>query len=225
MLLLPCWPRFKATWRYSVKSVNCLTDQFTKSQVVKQMSTDFFFKGNPSKFVSIGGEHIETVNFQFQLSVTIVESCIATENISPWLEQINYIRSVYIITSKQRNTKPSHDQIYKAVQVMCCIIRVLFTVNCSHLYYNIIQRKMQGNFGHKLQNCPTLPRTHAELHCNAKVKRAFANLRSLLYHLTDGVIQSFAQVYGFNLRQRKAFLNAVMRYGLPSPKGSHRSQW
>ena len=77
MLLHPCWPRFKATWRYSVKSVNCLTDQFTKSQLVKQMSTDFFFKGNPSKFVSIGGEHIETVNFQFQLSVTIVESCIA----------------------------------------------------------------------------------------------------------------------------------------------------
>ncbi|XP_073253079.1 chromodomain-helicase-DNA-binding protein 4-like isoform X6 [Porites lutea] len=33
------------------------------------------------------------------------------------------------------------------------------------------------------------------------------------------------EVFGFNLRQRKSFLNAVMRYGLPSPEGSRRSQW
>ncbi|CAH3171557.1 unnamed protein product [Porites evermanni] len=32
------------------------------------------------------------------------------------------------------------------------------------------------------------------------------------------------EVFGFNLRQRKSFLNAVMRYGLPSPEGSRRSQ-
>lgn len=38
-------------------------------------------------------------------------------------------------------------------------------------------------------------------------------------------VQGNLEVYGFNLRQRKAFLNAVMRYGLPSPKGSRRSQW
>ncbi|PFX26138.1 chromodomain-helicase-DNA-binding protein 4-like isoform X3 [Stylophora pistillata] len=38
-------------------------------------------------------------------------------------------------------------------------------------------------------------------------------------------VQGNLEVYGFNLRQRKAFLNAIMRYGLPSPKGSPRSQW
>ena len=32
------------------------------------------------------------------------------------------------------------------------------------------------------------------------------------------------QVYGFNIRQRRAFLNAIMRYGLP-PKQSFRTQW
>ncbi|XP_078374198.1 chromodomain-helicase-DNA-binding protein 4-like isoform X2 [Oculina patagonica] len=38
-------------------------------------------------------------------------------------------------------------------------------------------------------------------------------------------VQGNLEVFGFNLRQRKAFLNAVMRYGLPSPEGSRRSQW
>ncbi|XP_029187317.2 chromodomain-helicase-DNA-binding protein 4-like isoform X5 [Acropora millepora] len=38
-------------------------------------------------------------------------------------------------------------------------------------------------------------------------------------------VQGNLEVYGFNMRQRKAFLNAIMRYGLPSPQGSRRSQW
>lgn len=41
------------------------------------------------------------------------------------------------------------------------------------------------------------------------------------------VIQVFSdliQVLGFNARQRKAFLNAVMRYGMP-PQDAFNSQW
>ena len=34
-------------------------------------------------------------------------------------------------------------------------------------------------------------------------------------------LQSDSQVYGFNPRQRKAFLNSVMRYGMPSPNAFH----
>ena len=33
-----------------------------------------------------------------------------------------------------------------------------------------------------------------------------------------------SQVLGFNARQRKAFLNAVMRYGMP-PQDAFNSQW
>ena len=40
----------------------------------------------------------------------------------------------------------------------------------------------------------------------------------------ESVFYFVIQVFGFNLRQRKSFLNAVMRYGLPSPEGSRRSQ-
>lgn len=32
------------------------------------------------------------------------------------------------------------------------------------------------------------------------------------------------QVLGFNARQRKAFLNAIMRYGMP-PQDAFNSQW
>ena len=32
------------------------------------------------------------------------------------------------------------------------------------------------------------------------------------------------EVLGFNLRQRKAFLNAIMRYGMPPPD-AFKSQW
>lgn len=32
------------------------------------------------------------------------------------------------------------------------------------------------------------------------------------------------QVLGFNMRQRKAFLNAVMRYGMP-PQNAFSQQW
>ena len=41
----------------------------------------------------------------------------------------------------------------------------------------------------------------------------------------ESVFYFVIQVFGFNLRQRKLFLKAVMRYGLPSPEGSRRSQW
>lgn len=34
----------------------------------------------------------------------------------------------------------------------------------------------------------------------------------------------FLQVLGFNARQRKAFLNAIMRYGMP-PQDAFNSQW
>ena len=34
-------------------------------------------------------------------------------------------------------------------------------------------------------------------------------------------LQFDSQVYGFNPRQRKAFLNSVMRYGMPSPNAFH----
>lgn len=33
-----------------------------------------------------------------------------------------------------------------------------------------------------------------------------------------------AQVLGFNARQRKAFLNAIMRYGMP-PQDAFTTQW
>lgn len=35
---------------------------------------------------------------------------------------------------------------------------------------------------------------------------------------------SFFQVLGFNARQRKAFLNAIMRYGMP-PQDAFTTQW
>ncbi|XP_048580667.1 chromodomain-helicase-DNA-binding protein 4 isoform X2 [Nematostella vectensis] len=38
-------------------------------------------------------------------------------------------------------------------------------------------------------------------------------------------VQGNLEVYGFSLRQRKAFLNAVMRYGLPPQKDITKSQW
>lgn len=34
----------------------------------------------------------------------------------------------------------------------------------------------------------------------------------------------FLQVLGFNARQRKAFLNAIMRYGMP-PQDAFTTQW
>lgn len=38
-------------------------------------------------------------------------------------------------------------------------------------------------------------------------------------------VQGSLEVYGLSLRQRKAFYNAVMRYGLPPQKNFTKSQW
>lgn len=40
----------------------------------------------------------------------------------------------------------------------------------------------------------------------------------------DTIMVLLIQVLGFNARQRKAFLNAIMRYGMP-PQDAFNSQW
>lgn len=47
-----------------------------------------------------------------------------------------------------------------------------------------------------------------------------------MFFILYSVISCFPdwQVLGFNARQRKAFLNAVMRYGMP-PQDAFTNQW
>lgn len=45
-----------------------------------------------------------------------------------------------------------------------------------------------------------------------------------LFNCTVTIWNCLLQVLGFNARQRKAFLNAVMRYGMP-PQDAFNSQW
>jgi len=51
--------------------------------------------------------------------------------------------------------------------------------------------------------------------------------RMICYHqsvMYFACVPAWHQVLGFNMRQRKAFLNAIMRYGMP-PQDAFSSQW
>jgi len=195
-LLLLCWQRFKATWRYSFKKTWTIVSNLLIargiSSVWKTVSTDFFFKGNPSGFVSVVEENVETLNLQFHVDVTIVKSwssrVLLSRTTSPWPEQItNYLRYATLLTLSTPTTE-THQTIKYIKPFKWCVVwqesfsRITLFISICYPTW------MRGNFGLNLQNSPKLPPIHARLYCyaNSDVTRSVTFLATSGLSLVKG---------------------------------------
>lgn len=59
----------------------------------------------------------------------------------------------------------------------------------------------------------------SRLYCRYVKGRYVLSVNVVFYHVSN-----LSQVLGFNARQRKAFLNAIMRWGMP-PQDAFNSHW
>src|SRR4029434_5286577 len=101
------------------------------------------------------------------------------------------------------------NMLFVCVCVCVCVAFLFLSPSLSHSLTHSLACPL--SLSHSLTHSLTRSLSHSLAH-------------SLHCFISISLSLSISQVLGFNARQRKAFLNAVMRYGMP-PQDAFTTQW